>query len=269
MTSPLAGVRPAATLVALRPGAAGLEVFFVRRRATHAFMPSFDVFPGGRVEGQDAVLAGLAPGETWSEEAGRVAALRESWEEAGLVRLRSAAGPVGPATTQEGRDAFRDGAACGAWLEARAASLDTACLRHIATWVTPTQESRRFYARFFVAMFGEDACGEADGEETEMGRWVPLAEVPAAASEGQLQLAPPTACVLWQLQQSGGTWAPALFPTEPIEPVIASDEGRVVLHLPWDEAWQSAGQPTTPRPSSPCPFPSARMTLDTGRWVFC
>ena len=46
--------RPAATVVLLRRGRAGLEVLLTRRPASMAFAPDMHVFPGGRVDAGDA-----------------------------------------------------------------------------------------------------------------------------------------------------------------------------------------------------------------------
>ena len=49
-----APVRQAATVMLLRDGAHGLEVFMLRRVSTMAFAPSMHVFPGGGVDRRDA-----------------------------------------------------------------------------------------------------------------------------------------------------------------------------------------------------------------------
>ena len=54
--------RPAATVVVVRDGAAGFEVFMVRRHEGTAFMGGAHVFPGGRVDAADA-----AADETWCD----------------------------------------------------------------------------------------------------------------------------------------------------------------------------------------------------------
>jgi 8-oxo-dGTP pyrophosphatase MutT (NUDIX family) len=61
--------RDAATLVLLRDGAAGLEVWLMRRAVTMAFAAGFVVFPGGRAEPGDTSLEHTAAREA-AEECG-------------------------------------------------------------------------------------------------------------------------------------------------------------------------------------------------------
>ncbi|MCA9705261.1 MAG: NUDIX domain-containing protein, partial [Myxococcales bacterium] len=71
-----ATIRHAATVVVLRPSAAGREVYMVRRSAKSPFMPSTLVFPGGRLDPEDGAPEA---DPTWER-----AARRESHEEARL-----------------------------------------------------------------------------------------------------------------------------------------------------------------------------------------
>ena len=72
--------RPAASVMLVRPGAGGLEILFLRRNPTLAFHGGYWVFPGGRIDAEDADAA--APGD--EEAAARRAAVREAREEAGV-----------------------------------------------------------------------------------------------------------------------------------------------------------------------------------------
>src|SRR5262249_17252466 len=97
--------RPAATVTLVRDGAEGLEVLMMRRTLQSGFVPGNYVFPGGSVDRADADAAvyaccdGLddaaASGRLGIAEHGLaywVAAIRESFEEAGLLLARDAAG---------------------------------------------------------------------------------------------------------------------------------------------------------------------------------
>lgn len=70
---------PAATVVVLRDGDAGLEVLLARRSSKLAFHGGAWVFPGGRIDPADY---GDAPGDL--DAAARRAAVREAKEEAGI-----------------------------------------------------------------------------------------------------------------------------------------------------------------------------------------
>ena len=67
----------AATVILLRDTPGGLETLMLRRDSKLAFVGGMWVFPGGRVDPEDA--AGLAPGDELG--AARRAAVRESLEE--------------------------------------------------------------------------------------------------------------------------------------------------------------------------------------------
>lgn len=71
---------PAATVVVLRDGSAGLEVLLLRRDRGLSFAAGNWVFPGGRIDPEDH------RGDAGDlESAARVAAVREASEEAGLT----------------------------------------------------------------------------------------------------------------------------------------------------------------------------------------
>src|SRR5262249_52298519 len=83
--------RPAATIVILRDGRQGLEVFMVVRHHEIDFASGGLVFPGGKVDAQDeeAAWSDFAPSAaSTSDRAFLVAAARETFEEAGLVLAR-------------------------------------------------------------------------------------------------------------------------------------------------------------------------------------
>jgi 8-oxo-dGTP pyrophosphatase MutT (NUDIX family) len=69
---------PAATVVLLRDGTAGLEVLMLRRNAAVEFAGGVWVFPGGRIDPEDHL-----PGEEDLLAAARRACVREAHEEAG------------------------------------------------------------------------------------------------------------------------------------------------------------------------------------------
>ena len=77
-TSNSAAAVPAATVVVARDGASGLEVLLVQRSEAVSHMGGMWVFPGGKVDPQDAQPA-ASPLET-----ARAAAIRETREEVGL-----------------------------------------------------------------------------------------------------------------------------------------------------------------------------------------
>jgi 8-oxo-dGTP pyrophosphatase MutT (NUDIX family) len=169
MTTEKRPVRPrdAASLVLLREGKAGLEVLIGRRGKGARFMPDRYVFPGGRVTADDARLwAGEPDDDTRQLRALKHAALRETFEETGLIVGRSvpgkAAGSNGALSPIE--------QAYGRHRLAPAPDL----LRLVGRAITPTDSPIRFHARFFVAD-GAQAVGELTPcEELEDLHWHPI-----------------------------------------------------------------------------------------------
>src|SRR5688572_29368933 len=89
MTTAPVPARDAATVLLLRDGAPGLEVFLVRRNTVVDFMAGAHVFPGGKVDAADSepgVIARLT-GEREASTAAElyIAAIRETFEEAGVL----------------------------------------------------------------------------------------------------------------------------------------------------------------------------------------
>ena len=81
---------PAATIVLVRSGPRGLEVLLTRRPDSMAFAGGLHVFPGGRVEAADSdprlVARSRGPVEDPAFRlAHRIAAIRETWEEVGVL----------------------------------------------------------------------------------------------------------------------------------------------------------------------------------------
>jgi 8-oxo-dGTP pyrophosphatase MutT (NUDIX family) len=158
--TPLRGpavVRPrdAASLILLRGEGEGLEVLVGRRSPRAKFMPGVTVFPGGGIEAADR--------RRWSVEAGTEslaprlrqsarAALRETWEEVGVLVGRGAVAPDAapvPPTAKPIEHAYR--------ARGLIAAIDR--LRYVGRAITPTYSSRRFNTRFFLGD-GGDVVGE-------------------------------------------------------------------------------------------------------------
>lgn len=173
--------RPAATVVLLRDAESGPELLLLRRPPT-GFAADVWVFPGGAVDTEDYRLppplaeeaarwAGRMgiddPADAWAFV---VAALRETWEETGLL-LGAAA------TSAEAVEAARRRLLAGAvpFLEAASLvgfrpSLDS--LVYFARWVTPPSLSKRYDTRFFVAPVHSNAAVTLPTDELLDAIWV-------------------------------------------------------------------------------------------------
>jgi 8-oxo-dGTP pyrophosphatase MutT (NUDIX family) len=160
--------RDAASLILLRGTGATLEVLVGRRPLAARFMPGVYVFPGGAIDPPDrrpwmveTETGSLAPRLARAARA----ALRETWEEVGVLVGRRAEAVPSPnsGTPTEGavERAYR--------LRGLAASMDL--LAYVGRAITPSHSSRRFNTRFFLAD-GESVFGEPiSSTELEDVRW--------------------------------------------------------------------------------------------------
>ncbi|MCB9705606.1 MAG: NUDIX hydrolase [Myxococcales bacterium] len=138
-------------------------------------------------------------------------------------------------------------------LEEAQLALEPGALRWFDTWITPSAEPRRFYARFYVARLGggEGHEAAADGHETHEGRWASAAEHLAAWEAGEVDLPPPTACTLMRL--AAPDWEallgwPRAIVEAPILPKWLGSEGRMEVVMPHDPEYDALPGEAAPRP---------------------
>jgi 8-oxo-dGTP pyrophosphatase MutT (NUDIX family) len=167
--------RLAATLILLRDDP--LRVLMVRRHP-QAFFPSALVFPGGAVDASDHEndwLEHLDGHEALEprQRALRIAACRETWEEAGLLVSTAQQRPLDPSAPS-----FRQ------LLAGAGARIDLTALVPFGHWITPPQVPKRFDTHFFLSQ--APASGEAicDGAEIVATEWVEPAELIRRAAGG-------------------------------------------------------------------------------------
>ena len=226
--------RDAASVVLLRDGEPGLEVFMLRRVATMAFAAGMHVFPGGAIERSDSLVptAGLVAdaeldARTWSDR-GRavvVAAARETFEECGVLLAVDAAGRPAvhdDALEDERAALLRGEIAFAEVLGRRSLRVDDSALVPFAHWVTPEIEDRRFDARFLVATQPDGQQARHVGGEAERSAWWHPATALAAYAEGLMPMWPPQLAVMRFLADC----------TTTADAVAAAREVTVVPRLP-------------------------------------
>lgn len=238
--------RDAATVLVVRDSPDGPEVFFVKRAAAVRFMGGAYVFPGGRLDPEDADpevacdLAADACAARLGEPDGpraralHVAALRECLEESGLLLAAPAAAPdvvdaLRAALAPKERPSLAE------LLRAHGVTLACGALVPWSRWVTPRQESRRFDARFFVAQAPADVSrARHDGGETVASGWLTPREAIARAARAEIVLAPPTWRTLAEIADAAdvaGLVARPRDPSTPREPSVEAfgDSFAVVI----------------------------------------
>lgn len=239
--------RDAATVMLLRDGEKGVEVFLQRRVAAMAFAAGMTVFPGGGVDGRDADAAVAwagPPAEHWAEWFGCgvslaralvCAVVRETFEESGV--LLAGEGPehvVADATPfHHAREALisRKLSLAG-FLADVGLVLRADLLRPWSAWLTPEQEPRRYDTRFFLAALPAGQLADGATTEADLSGWVRPADALADAVEGRTLLLPPTRFTLTELAEFD-TVAQALVERREvprIEPrLVLDDEGARVV----------------------------------------
>jgi len=215
-TDPVPATKPlreAATVMLLRDTPGGLEVFMMKRTLNAAFVGGAYVFPGGAVDAADrhddvsAHCIGLtdaAASDLLGVERGGlaywVAALRECFEEAGVLLARtndgaavSFADPTVAERFNGYRHAVHDGdlrlvQLCGD----EGLRLATDDVGYVSHWVTPVGEPRRFDTRFFVARAPQDQTPLHDDNETIDSLWVNPTDALERQRKGELFMIFPT-----------------------------------------------------------------------------
>ncbi|MDB5374203.1 MAG: hypothetical protein JWP04_2845 [Belnapia sp.] len=239
---PMATARPAATVLLLRDGAAGPEIFLVVRHREIEFAAGALVFPGGRVEPADAeIAAGVCANDPFG--AFRVAAVRETFEECGLLLARTPGGVAldpaqGAAVAAAHRDALNAGSqGFAALLRAEGLVPDVGALVHFAHWVTPSDLPKRFDTHFFLAPAPPGHAAAHDGREAVDSIWISPAQALAEADAGQHTLLFPTRMNLARLAPAASLGealaTAAARPVVTVQPQLETDaEGRKVLRIP-------------------------------------
>lgn len=188
--------RPASTVLLLRDGAEGLEVFMVVRHRQIEFASGALVFPGGRVDPGDHAIAEALP-ELGPPEAGalRVAAVRETFEECGvlLARPRGAAELVDAARLARIEAEHRAALCRGERPFAEILATEdlvpaTDCLTYFAHWITPASRPKRFDTHFFLAAAPPGQAAMHDGNESVESLWIRPAQALAETDAGLRKL---------------------------------------------------------------------------------
>jgi 8-oxo-dGTP pyrophosphatase MutT (NUDIX family) len=261
----------------LRPSSTRFEVCLVRRHDEVAFMGGAHVFPGGRLDdgdqladpspvcdGLDAAAGQIRDLTPDRSVAHHVGAIRELFEEAGLLLARPVSGQApSPAELAAQRTALMKGAtSIGPLARALDVRLSCQALIYFANWQTPESEAKRYDVRFFLARAPEGQAVSHDGRETTESLWIDPADATARCRSGELLLAPPTWTTLRWLDRfttvdEALVWARLQRPSR-IQPRLFEREGQRMLALPGDDVFPPVDGFDTPR--------ETRFHFGDGRW---
>ena len=239
---------PAATVILYHePQDGPAEHLMIERAAGMSFAAGALVFPGGRVDPDDHVVAGTpalvrnAP-EDIEDGAARVAAIREALEETGVALGIT---PVPDAALLRlWRARLKAHEPFGALLEGLGAVVDLDILVPFARWCPNLGEHKRFDTRFYIARVARRQAVELDADEAAQHWWITAESAVARAAAGQHHVIFPTLCNLERLATCA-RYEDALAHVAGIElrtisPQIREEDGDRWLCIPAD-----AGYPIT------------------------
>jgi len=200
-------------VLVVRDAAHGPEVLMLQRNLESAFVPGVHVFPGGtldpedhaaevhaRCDGPDDAAASRVLGVEHGALDYWIAAIRELFEEAGVLLARDGGGALlalsearAAARYQAHRDRVNSGDETFVTLLAsEELRLAGDRLTYFARWITPEGAVRRYDTRFFVAEAPADQVVAHDNHETIAHEWVRPAEMLARHERGECKLRMPT-----------------------------------------------------------------------------
>jgi recombination protein RecT len=204
---PLAPLLQAATVLLLRDSPAGLQVLMTRRTLTASFAPGAYVFPGGGIEPDDQKYALNRPPSHIPPAQGAIsliasraeqsaqqvvwalAAVRESFEELGVVLARQRSGEW---VTQAQIDALNRHGSFYAQMAQNNLQLAADDVFVLAHWITDRDMPKRFDVPFLVARMPEGQTPVADEKEQFAPEWISPQDALARHAAGKFFMIFPT-----------------------------------------------------------------------------
>jgi len=274
LAAPDVPVRDAATVVLVRDRAGGPEVYLLTRHGRMAFAPGQAVFPGGAVDPRDSdaeVAWAGPPAADWGarlrcdEGTARglvCAAVRETFEESGVLLAGAAADTVVADTTGEAWEADRLAlesrqVSLADLLRRRGLVLRSDLLGAWAHWITPRFETRRYDTRFFVAALPPGQRTRDVSGESEAVAWMRPLDALAAVQDGRLAMMPPTVRTCAEIAGLGR--AADALPAAAARSLVTV-EPRLVVE--GDQVWletDPASDPESDPDPDPDPDPASRQ----------
>ena len=193
---------PSAAILLLRDGPDGIDVLMQQKSQTVGAFAGMLTFPGGKLGPEDhgaelqARTHGIAD-DTPELAANKIAAIREAFEECGVLLARDAAGQTVDATGDSREGNF------AALVAARKLKLAADLLVPFAHWITPEFAPRRFDTWFFLAPFpGAQVARHDVGGEMDDTIWTTPADAIAATDAKQRAMMFATRAILMRLAES-------------------------------------------------------------------
>ena len=192
---------PAATLLLVRDGPAGIEVLLTTRHDAAGFAAGAAVFPGGKLDANDGARAKAngAAGDPF-----RIAAIRETFEESGILLARRAPRGATLSGAELAEFVARQSSVAdfGAFVDRAELLLATDLLVPFAHWITPVDQPKRYDTRFFLAPAPAGQTAQHDGHEAVEVHWLTPEDAFDAARDRRIKLVMATRLNLLKLGRS-------------------------------------------------------------------
>lgn len=284
--------KDAATVILLRetPAANPFELLLMRRHAKQSFMGKAFVYPGGQLDPADCTpgLAAYASGIAAEDVKQRLnepdlpnekalgllfAAIRETFEESGVLLARSTSGKDIDFNDQKIRERFAE---YRTMIHQQEITLEDLAEKEglffklnelipFAHWVTPEAERKRFDTRFFLARmpFGQEPVH--DSREMTETLWTTPGKAFSKHDAGEILLMPPTLKTLEEMACQSSvaellSWASSTI-IRTIMPQISSDGDSIIIKFPHDPEYSIAELKQPHRPDE-----ISRIVLQDGRF---
>lgn len=272
----LAPPRHAASLVLLRDAHAGLEVLLLERPSEDRVLAGARVFPGGKLDREDAdddllarfdaspeaLHARLGEPELEPRDAAAlfVAAVREAFEETGVLLARG----VDESRAIEARALRREGMGFGEVMATLGLALDASSMQPWSRWVTPkvpSQMRKRFDTRFFVARLPAGQVAVHDPSEAVAADWMGPREAIERYWAGEIDMAAPQIMTLAHLSRFADVGAAMADAAARVPPVIRPEP----FEIPTGRLLCYPGDPRHPVAARAMPGPT-RLLFEQGRF---
>lgn len=252
--APKVSIRPAATILLVRDTPT-FEVLMVKRHHQIDFASGALVFPGGKTHEGDHDPAWAERAEGWAstvseQRALRIAAIREAYEETGILLARNADG--GAFRGDERAAVARDDIAADrrSFLDLvieLGLRIDLDTLTVFARWITPAMMPKRFDTWFYIADAPPDQLALCDGWETVDAEWISPQEALRLAAAGERTVIFPTRLNLQLLAEADGA-ADAIARSAArtlvtVEPIVKQTAEGPVLAIPVDAGYGEVSEP--------------------------
>ncbi len=242
----------ASTIMPIREGEKGLQVFMAVRSKKASFIPGAWVFPGGKIEESDRphLWKNLYDDEENFEEDElqiRIGALRELFEETGFLLARKRTTKEFVKTTEQRNLVLtlkKKSLNLRKILEENEWILASSHLVFFAHWITPKVFSKRYDTHFYLAVIHSEQELVHDGMELTDSGWFYPQEMLELVEKKVISMIFPTKLNLMRLGQAQSV-AEALqqaknFPKSVIMPELIEEKNGLYLQIP-----QEANYPIT------------------------